>query len=499
MSFFQSLLASSNPYDVFLAIGDSIMAGRNNSTGYGTTPTAGTVKQWDNISAVIDVGATDVVTAITDNGSPLPQFGIDYYNATRRIPVIVPRGVSSSTFYTMAGYTSWLEGATNYDDAIIAANDCLSYLGVNKLKGILVNLGINDIRTSASIALVEGAVDSLFTSLIADFPGVPILVSIPGRKENGTATTNFNDSRHYAVKYRIIQNAINNADVHIVGNLGALVEPGLYSADSIHPAVGGDNQMGSWYARWFSLGNYSKWGRSVISSLFDDISDARKTLIDNFVSSQVTSGNWFKLEALGVFKTTTENNCWLDWAFLGFFASAGHTFTANVSIATNGTDQHLSTTCLAGINNKRASQNDLIEGVKIDDNSSTGNAFLFGASDGVVVKRIAQTGVDIPYFVNDNTTTNYGGETVFADDSVYSITRNGTTKALFKNKTSVSSATVSSVNVNSTAFTTIGAYNNNGTIQTRLNSSYEYYFYAKYSDFDLDNFYDNIEIMVDGW
>lgn len=482
---------------VFLAIGDDIFFGDNNTTGYGPTPTAGTVFQWDNISAVIQVGATDVVTAPTNEGTPLPKFGIDYNAATGFKPVIVPRGVANSTFFTRASFTTWMAGSSNYNNAISAADACLASLGLTKLKGILINLGVHDADGASTIGSIESEIDSLFIRLRAKYPNVPILITSPG-----ITTTSFHDSRLYAVRYRIVINALTHANVYVVGNLCALYEAGMYSADGIHPNLTGDNQIGEWLARWWSLTGYSKWGRTVLASLYDGaLSSTRKTLIDNFVSAQVVNNNWTRFESLGIFVTTEVDNVWVDWSFLGNYGTDAGTFTANSHISTDGSTNHYSCVFMPGVNNKRAGQNDIIEGVKVKVNNSTGGVILFGAQDANSATRAGQLAASagLRYLCNDLSANDYVGETVFANDSLYSIARSGGTKFLIKNKVTLASAAVSSSGAMPSGFPVIGGYNNAGAVQSRMDGQYQYHFAAKYVDFDLNAFVDDIETLIDNW
>lgn len=506
MSLFQALLTDTGiipptPGQRILIIGDSIAAGRNNDTGAGPTPTAGTVKQW-NGSAFIDVTTTDVVTATANNGSPWPQFGIDLNASSGEVVYLIPTGVSASMFHTFAGYTTWTKGGTNYTNMLTAASDALTALNGGSLDAICVILGINDIRVTSTIADVENAINVFFADLVADFPGIPILVSIPGRSEAAGAAF-ANSSRFYAVRFRLVAQALGISDVHICGNLGALVEFGGYSADNIHPNLTGDNEIGHWFANWFVNSAYSKWGRSIISSLYDaSLSSGRKTLIDNFMVSQVASGNYAKLECLGIFKTTEIDNCWLDWSFLGFYASSDATFVANSHLATNGTNQHFTPTVMGGVNNKRATATNFITGVKVKTNSSAGAAILYGVQNATLAQRLAQfpsaTAV-LRYLNNDLTASDYAGESVFANDSLYSLARNGGTKFLLKGSTTLASVAVASTGSVSDAFALIGAYNNSAVVGSWINATYEYHFYAKYSDFDLAGFITDIETLIDNW
>jgi hypothetical protein len=75
-----AITTSSNNQDLFWVIGDSFAQGSNNSTGFGPDATGKEDYFRTSDNTFQPVTTTDIPGAV--NGSPWPQFGIDYFNAT---------------------------------------------------------------------------------------------------------------------------------------------------------------------------------------------------------------------------------------------------------------------------------------------------------------------------------------------------------------------------------------------------------------------------------
>lgn len=486
-----------------LLMGDSIAAGRNNSTGVGPTPTAGTVKQW-NGSAWIDVTNTDVVTATASNGSPWPQMGIDLNTSSGEVVYLFPTGVSSSMFHTNAGYTTWQKGGTNYTAMLAYVANGLADLGPgHEIDAICVILGINDVVVSSTLADVETAIDDFFADLVADFPGVPILVSQPGRKATGSGVQFSNTDRFYAVRFKINENAINHADVHIVGCMGSLAPAGGYSTDDLHPNLLGDNYLGGMFASWFVNSAYSKWARSVLSSMYGSLSALRSGLLADFIDSQVASGNYFLFEQLGFFVQTDVKNVYVDLAMMGmWYAPAAGTYVANSHIATNGSNQHWTPTQIPSINIRRQSQNDFIEGWWLKDNvGAAATSIMAGIANASVGRWIGQTSaVGSRHLSNDNTASVYATDLALLDNTVYSIARDAGNAYLIKESTIAATAVKASTGLN-TQFCLIGARNNTGasTVDFYFNGQWRAHWVAKYVGFDLSSFVTELRYLGDHW
>lgn len=490
---------TSDGEQVFAIIGDSNADGRGE-----TIPTvdAGILYKWN--GATFDEITNQTVANTGSNGSSWQQFSTDYNSDTDKKILLVNSAKGGSTFYPEGALEEhWMgsgapTGVDLYEPFKTSLNAALAAKGLLKPKAIIIGgLGINDITAGTSAANIESGIDALITNLTTDYPEVPILYCITGR--NNSASHN---AALYHIRRYMVGKAESNENLYIVGTAASLIDTGMYNADNLHFTQAGYNALGSMYARWFKNSAYTnKWARSIISSHFDELSTARKGLINTFISNQYSNGNYLKLEYLSLFKTSTQNNIFFDWTFFGFnlIDGAGTTFTANQHVATAGSANYITYSFIPTVNNSRASQTDFIEGVKLKTNTTGAGvlAILFGASDGSDLHYVRQSTTVTGFTANDATATT-GSEASLASGNLYCTARTGTTKRLIKNKTVDAQATVTSTGATA-GFPRIGAFNSNGTIQNYIAGEYEYAFAAKYSDFNLDSFFDDIETLIANW
>jgi len=475
--------------------GDSRERGSNNSTGPGPTPTAGTVYQW-NDSAIVQITNADTWNCPASQGTPHPQFGIKFNELTTLKAIIVPAASAGSTIVFRAESVpttnTWdISGGNLYSDAKTRTTAALAAASVDEPIAIHESLGINDIRrdgTTVSPVLdmptIVAKTQEYMNRLHTDYPNTPVLWSQEGRYE----TSVLND-RIYAFRKALIDETVARDYLHIVGLNAALIGSGGYGADGLHRNQTGNNDIGNMRARWMANASYSKWARMIIANHFDDITTARKNLIETFVSTQISLGNWFKLEYLGVFKTSNGNNVFLDWSMLTYLSSSSGTFTANSHISTNGSTSSYALNFRGNINTSRVTQDNVMMMVKLKTRTTASGtaAYMFGCTDTVNAFFLAQSSgtTGLLYRVNDNTATVYNGEAAFVSGNWYGIARNVGTKALLKNNSVLHSANVASTGLPS-QFISIGALNNNGSMATRMAADFESAWISRYSDFDVD-------------
>lgn len=457
-----------------LVLGDSIPAGSNNSTGVGPTPTAGTVYQWNaTLGQITQVTNDDVYNRVA--GTFMPQYGIDYNTYTGYKACFIPCGFPGSNFED-DGSDNWSATGALRADAETKVTNCLAALGTTKLHRIIVQLGINSATGVVAIGTVEAAIDDFFLWLTTKYPGVPILVSQVGRN----SSTAHND-RIYAVRYRILQNAINYSNVNMCFQAASWISSGGYGGDNLHPNQTGNNEWGKCMARWELNSAYSKWARSIISSLYGDISTARKVLIDACITAMGAS--YFLSEGIGVFTTTHQNSVYVDWSFLGYIFNSSGTWVADSHIATNGSNQHYLYSFIPTVNNKRGAQDDFFGIVRVKVNSTAQGtlAVCLGAGDATQQIRVGQTTTpNLLYMANDLTSSVTTGDLKIVDANAYGFGRSGGTKYLLKNQTEFASA-VQALIAPTTRAPLIGALDNNGTVAARMNGQYQYVAFGKYS------------------
>lgn len=475
----------------FLIIGDSNADGRGE-----TIPTvpSNTLFKF-NGSTFDEITTQSVANDDNTKGSSWQQMAIDYKAATGLRSCIIQRGLGGSEFYPNGDTNNWFTTGTLYAAAVTAANSALTALNISKLKCIIINLGINDIRSSNSDTNINAAVDSLISRLTADFPFTNIVFVIPGREEVSDTTKT---SRAYFLRRYIAGKAATTDNVHVCCNAFSFTGSGMMNADLLHYTQAGYNALGSMMSRWLTNTAYSKWSRSVISSMFDDITLTRKGLMSTFIDSQVANGNYFRLEGLNLYKTSTLNNIFVDISFCGYVLNQGATFVTNSHIATDGSTSNLIASFTPSIYLGQSGRNDVIFGVKTKNvNTAAGVvAGLFGGTS-TEIFRIAQSATKVNGAVN-YTSTFDGTDANLQSNTLYSAARSGTSEFIIKNATIDATRVQASTGTFSGAIR-IGCLITGGSATNRLNAQYEYSYASRYTLFDQADFYSKIETLMTNW
>jgi hypothetical protein len=490
----------------FLLIGDSIA--RGNSDAPGTEPTSGTVYQWDaNTSSVIEVGDNDLleVAAIkTPNGSPWPRFGIEYNSATGKKPVFICTAIGGASWYRANGSISWFTNGTIYADAVTKANNAISALGVSKVRAVFIVLGYND--SSDDYTLDYSYCTSLIDRINTDFDNPKIYLGVPDRAVIDTAGRN---TRLCELRKYGRQLSFDYDNVELSMNLSNLnYWAGNYQTDNIHLNFAGNELLGTLLSRQINLlSTYHKHAKSIMGCTFTDLSTARKTLINNFIESQDLAGNLEIFDNLYLYKNAAIEDAEFDWMFVNNSSLNLITFTANQYATTNGSSNRIVGPNIRVSQNNSNLESDAIYGVRIASNVTGSNVDcrimgLRNGSTGAPILELAQTaGGQMAYRFCDNTVKIYTGDGSFQDDTLYSLARNGSNRYIFKNKTQDDTSTQASLSLSDTQFSlSIGARTLSGsTIDNYMAAQFLYFFAAKYSTFDLDSFYDEMETLIAGW
>lgn len=486
-----------NGQQAILVIGDSTGgAGTNGTTGPGPTPTAGTAYYYrSSNNTVIEIGANDLEFArdSPSDGSQWPQFAVDFYNKIGKKAVIIPCAKGGSEISPNGvDNNNWSTTGDLYSVMIGDATSCMGILGVTKPRVIFIFLGINDSLGTSTLTTVESDLNSLVSRLQTSFPGTDIVFYQPGKTNVAD-----NGSRLVPIRHYIKNAAINNSNVYLIGDLGA--GPSGLLVDNIHRNQTGQNLAGSICARWVENSSYGKWSRAIISSHYSDLSTTRKNLIAG-IDSNVAA--YLSHEALFNFKTVSANDVWNDWCFYAVPTDSGViTYTTNDSISTNGTTQYLRSGWAPSVSSITSSQDDVFIALKfktVTTAAGTSATGYGGINAGTIGILLQQRSTGIRFRINDITDTDYATDTQFAADTEYLVARDGGTKYLFKNGSSVASAAVASTGLmNVTPF--LGCFNNNGAATNFLNASYEHFRAGKHTTADQAAFYTLMESIHDGW
>lgn len=498
------LYYSSNSDDLLTIalIGDSNANGASDTI---TTCSAGTLYNY-NTDLTPGTPYIEEVTTQTVNtevpagtlGSFMHPFATEYKALTGRPTYLINGSHGQSCVYSGCTY-NWYTSGDLYDDFTAKVTAGLAAANKSSLDGIVINVGINDLRQGHSVANITTGYTSLISRLTTDYPGVPILIIQIGRSE--TIITN-ND--YYRVREMIVDLCNANANVHMCGSalFFAPLTSTYYESDALHYSQAMQKFLGPQLARWFTNGAYSKWGRSVISSMFSVPSSGRKTLIDNLVSSQITSSNYFSMDGWHVLKTDHTLNTYIDWTFVGCGFLRSATFVANDAVSTNGTSTYYDTSYNPDHFTARSSVTDIIFGAKVKTRTTTAAASLFGAANAgttIIFNLLQLTSPSAVLYRSYDATNSSGTDVLVQAGNLYSVGRNGTSKYLYKNSTQQATAIQTGLGSTGAHTFAVGAANIGGTRSGFMAGSYEYVFVAAYSAFDLSNFYTNMETLISGW
>lgn len=472
---------------VLLVIGDSNANGASNTI----TPCSN-----DTLYNFNGVSFDEITTQSVSNGFPLlgsiwQPFATEYKSYFNKPVYLVNAAKGGSYFSNDVPANSWGSGGNLRGLAETKLNDALTFLGDASLSLIIVNLGINDIRNGYSDAGIVNAIDGFGAWITSEYPGVPVLFIQVGRAE-----TTLNSLKYYTVRKAIVDVCTNNTLCSLFSQ-GMQFFTGGYEVDNLHYNQASQITIAAQGVRWLRFPGFSKWGRSVVCLFVTDITLGRKVLVDNFISSQVSNGNFFQFENLTVFLGSVIGDLNVDWSFIGFGISSGATIDPNVSLSFDGVDDYFVTGVIPNVYTLRSGQNNIIVGARVLDNRSVfATLALFGSQSGALSVSIFQG--PVRFRVNDNTLSE-GTDTVFLDDKTYVTRRSGTTKELLVDKTVDSSVVVASTGYQPTVPQAVGCTNASPVPLTYLNCDVVYYFYAGNASFDYDSFYDEMKTLIDNW
>ena len=489
----------------FLVVGDSIARGTNNTPtdGPGPTPTAGTSYYFRRSNTtVIEIGANDLQFAPEppNDGSPWPQFAIDYNAATGKKAVIVPTGIASTTYAlkTDAAHC-WNpdEVGSLYSSIAPDVANTLSILGVSKLKAIFVILGINDSRGTVPLATETAVIGRFYEQLQIDYPGVPIVIFQCGCDLDGPIT-----QRLGSIRKDLKNVAIANTNIHLMG--------GILSAYGNNETVGdvhlnqtGNNNLGSMASRWVVNSAYTKWARSIISSYYTDITLAQKTLISNFIATYQST--YLNHDALLIFNTDNNKSIFHDWAFMNCSKNFGATFTTDVGLSGNGSSFYFASGYSPLYTLGKATLNDIYIAAKTGTIISVAGTIvsLFGSlvSATTALRITTNTGPNrLTALANDFASLGYNTDTAFASNTEYAIRRSASNaRAIVKNGVSVANDAGASISQPQFQLFILANANNGSTANQFLDGVVQFFRVAKNNSVDNSSFLTALETLIAAW
>lgn len=471
----------------FWVIGDSFAQGSNNTTGPGPTPTAGTAFYFRTSDNTIQqIGATDIPGA--SDGSPWPQFAIDYNASTGNKAVIIPNGIGGSEFFT-----SWNGTSAAYLAAKADAQDAMTAMGVTRLKWIIIICGINDARSGAPLSSINSSIGNLFYQLNVDFPHANIGVVMFGVASTGAQL-------FATVRAMVKEQAIAYTKVHVLTCLAPYDEWGFYGADAIHLTQTGNNFLGSDINSYIQMDpDLNKWTRSIANSYYSTLSSGRVAAIETWMNSM--GSQYFDLEGYWKCKVPDKNDVFVDWALLTVPSDDGFDFTANSYITTDPTGSKAIRMNISPNNlTHRYNSGDFGIGAATYDRKGafgTSTKYLAGASSGSSILGLAETSTGVmQYFAYDNgtTATGTGG---FADNTEYAVDRIGTLKSRVVNGSVTHTETITASTVLTSGVEIGGRYTAGPSLF--LNADIAYFFWYKASTWDRSVFYNANVALEASW
>lgn len=502
MSFFHSLLSSislspdttPDGKQAFLIIGDSISGDSSSSSTLGPTTLSDTCYLW-NGSSLTEKTTLDINNAGSTYGSAWKKFALDYNANTSKKVVFINRAAGGSTAYPDGDNNNWYTSGDKYSPAVSDANAALSFLGITKLKGIFIILGINDASGSQSTADIFTGLTSLITRLNSDFPDTNIYISSIGRASSGVIGTKI-----ATIKAQIKSLSETYSNVHIPANLTSLVGWNMYAFDNLHPNQTGYNKIGELYARYFTLESYSKRVRQAINAYYTDITTPHKTAIETFIEGCISDDVWDSnyVESCQIYKCTeAQEDLYVDLTLMTAGQPNGTIgFSAGNYVSTPGTAGNYFKTNFAPANSRFAGQNDFLSIIKFGTVTTPAGTAGHGHSEGGTNRLFQTSGSLIAYGANDATATTWtAGDTKFADNTEYAHGRDGGSKYLYKDTTQVHTASVAST-THSTDDILLGQARSSTAY---LNAEHLYHVYTKKVGFDHAAFKARMDTLLAAW
>lgn len=478
---------NTNSSSLFVVIGDSNSGDNTSSTAYGPTTAAGVALKW-NGSGLTDVATTDFNNTAGTHGTPWKKFCLDYNAATGKSVIIVNRASGGSEFYPNGDNNNWYTSGTLYASMQSDLASALAFVGKLKPDAFFIHLGVNDIVSANTTTDILTGMTSLFTRLLTDYPGVKIYIVNTGVDNLSLGMT----ARKFFFKKSFRDFAQNNADIEQVCNLDSFEQWGY--GDGIHLIQDGYNKEGELFARTLTSSETNKEVRQVLTYFHDKLNSTHEAAVKTFVEGMESDGTWIytNIDCMQIYVSTySKKNVFLDFTNIQTPLDDGFDWVSGVGIHTDNTPKTLIPNFIPSICAVNTTVTDFINGTKTGTNlTSAGTQGVLWSNPVGSLRRVFQTATSvINYNVNDATNTTYSGDTKILDDTRYATTRNGTAKALHKNSTQVSSATVSAGALSTSSVEIGGA-------TSQIDCQFKYFYNTQFTGTTLSTFEGRIETLI---
>lgn len=459
-------------------IGDSFISGQPAADNVDTGMAPYYPGEYFNTSTLSITSLTgDLPTA--SNGSMCPKMVNDYYRLTGYKMIPVNTAVGGADFYPNGDDNNYYTTGDNYANFVSKQNSAKGALGVDKLRGIIMHLGINDARSAISNEDIQVGVTSLFSRLITDFPGVPIYVINIGLDQNKAATQKILD-----VRAMIEAEAVLNPDrVKIVMRLEDYISaPYFYMSDEadVHPSMFGleliagvvvKNIVDNGWARNQPISyNYSATVLDVFNRL-GTVSTPERRCISDFIEWCITNSNWNNIDTL--YLTTISNTTARRQCFKRNGGQVTGGTTETQCLSTDGTiTGHLMSDFIPSVNGVGYTLNDAFWGVYCleDTIKDISVGHIMTGVVGATSTHQMRIGVSTTSGGQGQYSINNSGVATVVDYNLkgnmfHAVSRSASNSLSYRRNANTNSGTTASTGVPTTEIA-IGAWNNNGAIQS---------------------------------
>lgn len=451
-------------------LGDSIANGRNDEDldiGPQTIYTA-TVFEHVLNTGIVDLKDADL--ANSNDGSQWKKAGMDFYKYTGHKMVFSNGAVSGSSFFPRSGFTDWSSSGVNRALFQTKMSNGLNFVGVGKMRGVFMHMGINDAFGSESLASIETAVHDFFNWFHLTYPTTHLYVWNIGFI-GGVAT-----SRVLSVRSYIVDSVAEHTNAHIVLNLSNYLD--YHGVDGLHLTQFGNDLTGAATIQFMRVNGlisndpviYSPAATAagVIAAFPTALSTDEAKIVNDFVEYMDNFSIWDDIDAIVCTHFGAQNNSLHDMKGVTNPVNNGGTWTSHQGIALSGaTSSRINTDFIPSTDGVNFIQNDA-EYIYIltKNNHSIGVAGIHMGAIGSSTNKRVQLGQNTSggwtWRINDNN-SNSVGSAALKNGGYYRGRRNASNTSDGKENMLNSPASGTAVSICDVEVV-IGCRNNNGVL-----------------------------------